>query len=678
MNDFQIDVTLVKKAQQGDVKALEALCTSSMRTVYYVALKILKNEADAEDIMSDTMVAVVEKLNTLSEPAAYISWVNRIAVNKCKNYLAKNKPIYLGDDEQEIIENTELENFNEEFLPEEFVLSNEKKSALMEIIKDKTTYAEMMSIIMFYYNGDSIKTIAAEMDCAEITVKTRLASARKKIKKGLEDKFGKGVMLMATGLFVLGKAFKAEASEMVVPEAVANTALAAVNSNMAMATGTKTVEHTSAVNAVGNIGKKVGKEVVKNSLKTKIIVGVAAAVAVVGIGVGVAALGGNSGISGGKNNESDKEGTKTESSVSEEEKKAGETYKCVYTKDGVFYFANHEEQIIKLEGVTFDGMIHHNVTCGYNEENEAFLVDANGKYIVETGVYDRIIRYNAEFFGITKDNKRGFINYKGEVIIPAEYSDIDFIDYSEEDEGVVFFIAKKGEKYYIISDSGKVIVEKDEKIQYLDATVYKALNDSEETLKYEGVLYGLESGKELLTGLDKGTYYNHLYAYENTLTVYDADFKVKTVMEDVKVKAFERADDGRPVVWETGRWYLNEDYKLVEYEKQIETVQKNDKYIVRFENKESKAYICNSDDEVQEEFTDIDIVWVLADGYRGIVGNDGTVKVVDTETGKITMEIDNKDDIGYIPHVYVEENVAVIELKDGLYRLDGKKLIELN
>lgn len=41
-------------------------------------------------------------------------------------------------------------------------------------------------------------------------------------------------------------------------------------------------------------------------------------------------------------------------------------------------------------------------------------------------------------------------------------------------------------------------------------------------------------------------------------------------------------------------------------------------------------------------------MWVLADGYRGIVGNDGTVKVVDTETGKITMEIDNKDDIGYL------------------------------
>ena len=48
MKDFQIDVTLVKKAQQGDAGALEELCRSSMRTVYYVALKILKNEADAE------------------------------------------------------------------------------------------------------------------------------------------------------------------------------------------------------------------------------------------------------------------------------------------------------------------------------------------------------------------------------------------------------------------------------------------------------------------------------------------------------------------------------------------------------------------------------------------------------------------------------------------------------
>ena len=295
MENLEINVKLVEKAKQGDKEALELLCKSSMRSIYYVALKILKNEADAEDIMSDTIVTVVEKLNTLSEPAAYIGWVNRITVNKCKNYLAKNKPIYLDEELQEVIENAELDNYNEEFLPEEFVLSKEKTSALMEVIKEKTTYVEMMSIIMFYYNGDSIKAIAEEMDCAEITVKTRLASARKKIKKGLEDKFGKGVMLMATtGLFVLSKAIKVEAAETVVPRDVALAATEVATGSLSAEVTLKTANPS--VDALGKkIGKEVGKKVIKSSLKGKIVAGVIGVVAAAGVATGVAVLASNSG-----------------------------------------------------------------------------------------------------------------------------------------------------------------------------------------------------------------------------------------------------------------------------------------------------------------------------------------------------------------------------------------------
>lgn len=444
MKNLEVDVTLVEKAKQGNREALEELCKSSMRSIYYVALKILKNEADAEDIMSDTMVTVVEKLNTLSEPAAYISWVNRIAVNKCKNFLAKNKPIYLGEEEKKVIENAELENYNEEFLPEEFVLSKEKISALMEVIKEKTTYTEMMSVIMFYYNGDSIKTIASEMNCAEITVKTRLASARKKIKNGLEEKFGKGVMLMATtGLFVLGKALKAEAAEVVVPEAAALAAVEAATGTVtpsasgatagtAQATATTGTPDT---NALGKkIGKEVEKQVVKKSIKGKIILGCIGVVAAAGIAVGAALMVGNS----GENDENN--GTHSEEALDEENKYSSETYRLVYkTSDGTYYYSNHKEKILDFTAYNqLDPYFHNNVTCGKDNDYRSFLMDINEKYIVEPGIYDSIIRKSETHFYVNKEDSCGIIDYEGNVVIPVEYSSI----YYTEDEDRVYFIAE--------------------------------------------------------------------------------------------------------------------------------------------------------------------------------------------------------------------------------------------
>ena len=212
--NITIDEGIIVKAQEGDRQSLALLCQASMQTVYYISLKLVQNKDDAEDIVSETMITLIKKIKDLKEPAAFYGWIKRIAVNKCNDFLAKNKPVLLGDDEENFLEEAELENYNEEFLPEEYAISNEKRNALLEIIKNCTTKNEMMTIILFYYNGDNVKTIAENMNCAEITVKTRLASARKKIKKGIEEKYGKGATLMAlVGAFVLSKAMEAEASE---------------------------------------------------------------------------------------------------------------------------------------------------------------------------------------------------------------------------------------------------------------------------------------------------------------------------------------------------------------------------------------------------------------------------------------------------------------------------------
>lgn len=658
MKNLEIDVTLVEKAKQGNREALEELCKSSMRSIYYVALKILKNEADAEDIMSDTMVTVVEKLNTLSEPAAYISWINRITVNKCKNFLAKNKPIYLGEEETEVIENAELENYNEEFLPEEFVLSKEKTAALMEIIKEKTTYAEMMSVIMFYYNGDSIKTIASEMNCAEITVKTRLASARKKIKNGLEEKFGKGVMLMAaTGLFVLGKALKAEAAEVAVPEAVALAAVEAATGTVTAAASGATAGVTAetaqaAVDAVataGNpgmnvlgkkIGKEVGKQVVKKSIKGKIILGCMGVVAAAGISIGVALMVGNSGEGDGNN------GTKEEQALAEENKRLRETYKLIYeTSDGACYYANANEEVREFSGYgELDKYFYNNVTCGHDDDYKHFLMDINEKYIVEPGTYDYIGRKSEKYFFVTKDNNEGIIDYEGKVVIPLDnYTTINFY----EDEGVSYFITEKSDpdEYVLINETGKQVIKSNEDIAY-DIEMHQAYtSNSVDTVLYDGDLYSLKNGEKLLTGLSEGTYFCNLYYCDNKLTIYDESFNVKAEIDDFKYVGTGRDDEDRLTINSDKKYYLNDKYELVEIEKEDgskHTLDNGEKYSSEIDEESQTIFIYDESGKKLHSisFDGMSVNRVYSHGNYLVISysSHNYGKLLDVNTGEFLVE----------------------------------------
>lgn len=171
---------IVTKAVKGDSHSYTQLYKLARTQVYFTCLGILKNASDAEDIMQETFFTAVVKLPTLSDKNSFQAWVNRIAVNKCKNYLVKKKPELYND----ISEETENELTDDEItLPDEYIDDEVKRKIIMDIIMDKTSELQRQAVIMYYYDEMSIAEIAAEMDCPEGTVKSRLSAARKIIEK---------------------------------------------------------------------------------------------------------------------------------------------------------------------------------------------------------------------------------------------------------------------------------------------------------------------------------------------------------------------------------------------------------------------------------------------------------------------------------------------------------------
>ncbi len=316
---------LVARVISGDMQAFEAIYQATYRQVYYTCLSFLKNEQNTLDMMQETYITALTHLQQLDEPERITAWLNRIAVNKCKDFLTKKMPVLMDDDS--IIDQPVLEE-NDNFLPESYVLNAEKRNIILTIMQEELTAIQYQTILLYYFDGMSVPEIAACMECPEGTVKYRLSAARGKIKQGVQDyENTSGIKLYSSGSVALLTAiFVAESQSLVIPNVLANiftgaaglagtaagvagavastgtasaiggsAAGAAAGGAVGAATGTATgtgaaVAGTKAAGAAA--GKAVGKAGIKGlfqTLKAKIVAGVAAtAVVAGGVAAGVA------------------------------------------------------------------------------------------------------------------------------------------------------------------------------------------------------------------------------------------------------------------------------------------------------------------------------------------------------------------------------------------------------
>ena len=64
-------------------KELEQIYNNAYRAVYWTAMSLLKNEADAEDVVQDTFVAFIESYPDIKDTGKATALLKKIAANKC-------------------------------------------------------------------------------------------------------------------------------------------------------------------------------------------------------------------------------------------------------------------------------------------------------------------------------------------------------------------------------------------------------------------------------------------------------------------------------------------------------------------------------------------------------------------------------------------------------------------
>lgn len=85
---------MVRRLGQGDSWAEEALYRRHFTAVFRVALRLLENRADAEDVVQDVFVAAFADIRKLRDPAAFGPWVLGIAVHRAHRYFRRQKLLH--------------------------------------------------------------------------------------------------------------------------------------------------------------------------------------------------------------------------------------------------------------------------------------------------------------------------------------------------------------------------------------------------------------------------------------------------------------------------------------------------------------------------------------------------------------------------------------------------------
>lgn len=244
--------------------------------------QLLKNETTAQDIMQETYITAFLKIQSLEKSSQIRSWLNRIAVNKCKNYLKGKGEIQLDD---EIFENQAI--VDERIsIPEEYISDKAKREIILSIMQEVLSDVQYQTVIMHYFNEMTVDEIAEVFECSRGTVLSRLNYSRAKMKTAIEDYENKsgdklhGVVVVPFFTTI----FKEEAKSLAVP----NITIKLPNGQTLATSATKGFA-TGAKSTVSSIVKATATATVK----TKVIAVVCGATILAGISaVGISILAG--------------------------------------------------------------------------------------------------------------------------------------------------------------------------------------------------------------------------------------------------------------------------------------------------------------------------------------------------------------------------------------------------
>ena len=169
-----ISEEILAKASAGDLESFAALYKTTAGLVYNVALRIVNNREDAQEVTQEVFLIIYHKLKSFRFESSFKTWVYRITANYAINFAkreSKNKTVEYDD-------NLMTETNDNDIQSE---IDQEHKKKMIEELLSAINPEQRACVILRNLEGLSYQQIAETLQIKVNTVRSRLKRAREKL-----------------------------------------------------------------------------------------------------------------------------------------------------------------------------------------------------------------------------------------------------------------------------------------------------------------------------------------------------------------------------------------------------------------------------------------------------------------------------------------------------------------
>ena len=175
------ETELITRTQNGDTEAFTPIVNKYQERIYKLIYRWVRHHEAAEDLCQEVFLRAWQALPRFNGGSLIYSWLYRIAVNCCKDYLRKQKRQFvfaceeLPDNADDVLQMTQTQSG-----PEEILERKELKSIISRCVH-QLPFHQRRVFYLHYRDGLLIKEIASHLNKSESTIKSHLYHARQKL-----------------------------------------------------------------------------------------------------------------------------------------------------------------------------------------------------------------------------------------------------------------------------------------------------------------------------------------------------------------------------------------------------------------------------------------------------------------------------------------------------------------
>lgn len=173
---------LLERCALGDQRAQMEVYNRYYKAMYNTAYRIVKDSAEAEDVMQDSFLAAFTKLGNLKEKVTFGSWLKRIVINNSIYHYNRNSKynnVPLDDVIYKVEDNSGI--------PDNYEFTNIKAKQVMETMKGlKDNYR--VSLTLHLIEGYDYEEISEIMNISYANCRTTISRAKESLRNKLQPK----------------------------------------------------------------------------------------------------------------------------------------------------------------------------------------------------------------------------------------------------------------------------------------------------------------------------------------------------------------------------------------------------------------------------------------------------------------------------------------------------------